>query len=126
MRRSGPGRVRAARDGRVRIALRCAEGCRGTLRLVQQRSGRRERLIGEAAYAHGPGTVVVRVRLAAYARRLAGCAGGLRANAIVFPSRTTPRNLGPRGLGAYRITSSSRCRRTGGPPFAKARRGPRP
>ncbi len=126
VRRSGAGRVRVGSDGRVRIALRCAEGCRGTLRLVQQRRGGRERLIGEASYAHGPGTVSVRVPVAAYARALAGCAGGLRANAINFPSSTSPRTVGPRGLGAYRITSSARYRRSGGPAFAKARRGPRP
>ncbi len=126
LRRSGSGRLRAGSDGRVRIALHCEQGCRGTLRLVQQRAGRRERLVGEAAYGHAPGPVVVRVRLAAYARRLAGCAGGLRANAIVFASRNTPGNLGSRGLGAYRITSASTCRRTGGPPFSNPRRGPRP
>ncbi len=126
VRRSGPGRVRVARDGRVSIRLRCAEGCRGTLRLVQHRRGGRERLVAEAAYAHGPGTVVVRPRIASYARALAGCSGGLRATATLFPSRNTPRTQGPRGIGAYRIASSSRCRRFGGPPFAPPRRGPRP
>jgi hypothetical protein len=126
VRRAGSGRVRAGRNGFVRIALRCTEGCRGTLRLVQQRRGGRERLVGEAAYRHGSGTFAVRLRIASYARALAGCAGGLRANAIVFPARTTPRLHEPRGLGAYRIGSPARCRRSGGPPFAKARRGPRP
>jgi hypothetical protein len=33
-RRSGAGRLRVQRGGRVTIALRCPEGCRGTLRLV--------------------------------------------------------------------------------------------
>lgn len=126
VRRAGPGRVRVVRDGRVPIALRCAEGCRGTLRLVQQRRGRRERLIGQATYTRGPGTAVVRVPVATYARALGGCAGGLRANAIVFPSRNTPRTVGQRGLGVYRLTSSARCRRTGGPAFTAPRRGPRP
>lgn len=126
VRRSGAGRVRIARDGRARIALRCAEGCRGALRLVQQRRGRRERTVGQADYAHGPGTVVVRPRIAGYARALAGCSGGLRVSAVLFPSRNTPRARGPRGLGAYRITSSSRCRRSGGPAFTPPRRGPRP
>jgi hypothetical protein len=126
VRRSGSGRVRVGHDGLARVALRCAEGCRGTLRLVQQRRGRRERLIGEATYFHGAGTVVVRVRVATYARALAGCSGGLRATATVFPSRNSPRTLGPHGIGAYRLTSSARCRRTGGPPFTRPRRGPRP
>lgn len=126
VRRAGSGRVRVRADGRAGVALRCAEGCRGTLRLVQRRAGGRERIVGEAAYARRAGTVVVRVRVAAYARALAGCSGGLRAQAIVFPSRTTPRTTGRRELGAYRITSSAPCKRTGGPPFAKPRRGPRP
>jgi hypothetical protein len=126
LRRAGSGRVRVARDGRVRIALRCTEGCRGTLRLVQQRRGRRERLVAEARYAHGPGTVVVRVKIASYARALAGCGGGLRATAIVFFTRTSPRTSAQRGIGAYRLTSSARCRRSGGPAFTAPRRGPRP
>lgn len=127
LRRSGSGRVRVARDGRVRIALRCAKGCRGTLRLVQERRGGRQRLIGEAAYSHGPGTLAVRPRIAGYARALAGCSGGLRANAVVFVSdtSTTPRSSERVSLGAYRIASSARCRR-GGPAFTVARRGPRP
>jgi hypothetical protein len=125
LRRAGTSRPRVA-GGRVRIALRCAHGCRGTLRLVQQRRGRRERLIGQAAYSHGPGTAVVRVPVAGYARSLAGCSAGLRANAVVFPGGSSRYSRNQRGLGAYRIRSAARCRRTGGPPFAAPRRGPRP
>jgi len=124
--RAGPRRVRAGRSGRVRIALRCPEGCRGTLRLVQRRRGGRERIVGEASYATNAGTVVVAVRTASWARALAGCPGGLVANAVYFPARTSPRTTGQPDPGAYRVTSSARCRRSGGPAFAKPRRGPRP
>jgi hypothetical protein len=126
LRRAGAGRLRVGRDGRVRIALRCADGCRGTLRLVQQRRGHRERLIGAAPYSHGPGTAVARPAIARYARALAGCPGGLLASAVLFASHGAPTTPGPRGLGAYRITSSAHCRRSGGPPFTSPRRGPRP
>jgi hypothetical protein len=104
VRRFGAGRVRVARDGRAPIALRCAHGCRGTLRLVQQRRGRSERLIGQATYVHRPGTALVRVPVARYARALAGCSGGLRANAVVFPIRASPLTGAQRGLGIYRIS----------------------
>jgi len=121
VRRAGPSRLRIAPDGRVRIRVYCSAGCRGTLRLVEQRRGGRERLIGRADYVLAPGARrIVPVRIAHYARALAGCRGGLRAVAQV-------RRPGDRakGLGAYRIVSSSRCRRTGGPAFKASPLRPR-
>jgi hypothetical protein len=129
VRRAGPGRLRVGRDGRVSIGLRCAAGCRGTLRLVEQRRGRRERLAGSGDYTVAAGKVVVRAGLARWSRRLAGCAGGLRVTAIVHPvgpdhvSATAGRG---KGLGAYRLLSRARCRRGGGPAFTAPRPGPRP
>ncbi len=129
VRRASSARLRIARDGRVKIVLRCAHGCRGTLRLVQQRRGRRERLVGQAHYLSAAGSVVIRPRIARYARSLAGCSGGLRLAAIVHPigDRTGPAtsDLG-RGLGAFTLLSRSPCRSTGGPAFTKRQRGPRP
>lgn len=129
VRRSGPARLRVARDGRVTIALRCKAGCRGTLRLLQQRGGRRERLVGRADYGGGAGTVLARPRIARYARALAGCRGGLRAVALLHPvgdDHTSVSSARGKGLGAYRIVSRARCRRTGGPSFTAPRGGPRP
>ena len=129
VRRASPARLRVAADGRVSIGLRCAHGCRGTLRIVQQRRGRRERQIGHVSYNTPAGTVVVRPRVPRYARALAGCAGGLRVAAILHPigARDGPAtsDLG-RGLGAYRIVSRTPCQRTGGPPFTSRQKGPRP
>jgi hypothetical protein len=121
VRRAGSGRVRVAVDRRVSIRVRCPSGCRGTLRLVQQRRGRRERRIGSAEFVRSDGaSFVVRPRIARYARALAGCRGGLRAVAQVHRP-----NDGATGLGAYRILSRSSCRRTGGPAFAAPRPWPR-
>ncbi len=130
VRRSGPGRLRVGRDGRVSIGLRCAEGCRGTLRLVEQRRGRRERLAGRGEYLTSAGQkVVVRVGLARWARARAGCDGGLRVAAIthpVGPDHVSVRAGRGKGLGAYRLVSKARCRRSGGPAFTAPRPGPRP
>ncbi len=129
VRRAGSSRLRVTRRMTVRIALRCPHGCRGTLRLVEQRRGRRERPIGQAPYATPGGTVVVRPRIAGYARARAGCAGGLRVAAIVHPigahNGPPTSDLG-RGLGTFVIVSKSRCRRAGGPAFTKRQHGPRP
>lgn len=115
--RSGPGLLRVARDGRVRIGLRCVSGCLATLRLVQQRSGNLERLVGSVGFALSRhGSAVKRVRIARYARALAGCPGGLRVQAVLQPF-----NEHSRGLGSYRIRSYTRCRRRGGPGFTVAR-----
>ena len=115
------GRLRVARDRSVRIDLRCAAGCRGELRLVEQRHGRRERLVGRAAFVGDPGRVSVRPQIARWARARAGCRGGLRVAAVLFPH-----GAARRGLGFYRIVSRSRCRRTGGPPFRAPLPAPRP
>ena len=126
VRRSSPSRLSSTPSGLVSIGLRCPAGCRGTLRLVQQRAGGRERRVGTVDYASGPGRVVVRPKLSAYARALAGCPGGLRVNAVLFPAsddRTVPAR--GKGLGAYRINSRSRCRRSGGPAFTAPAPGPR-
>ena len=120
MRRAGSGRVRVATDHRVSIHVRCPSGCRGTLRLVQQRRGRRERRIGSVDFVSGAGSFVLRPRVARYARALAGCSGGLRAVAQVH--RT---NDGTTGLGAYRILSRTACRHAGGPAFAAPQPWPR-
>ncbi|MDX6681707.1 MAG: hypothetical protein QOG94_1746 [Solirubrobacteraceae bacterium] len=121
VRRAGPSRVRVAADHRVSIRVRCPSGCRGALRLVQQRRGRRERRIGSVAFVSSGGEpFVLRPRIASYARALAGCSGGLRAVAQVH--RT---NDGTTGLGAYRILARRSCRRTGGPAFAAPRPWPR-
>ena len=127
MRRASPSRLSSTPSGRVSIGLRCPAGCRGTLRLVQQRRGGRERRVGSVDYVSGAGRFVVRPRIAAYARALAGCPGGLRVNAVLFPAaddRTVAAT--GKGLGAYRISSRSRCRRTGGPAFRAPAPGPRP
>jgi hypothetical protein len=121
VRRTGSGRLAVRRDGTARIALRCPKGCRGTLRLVQQRKGGRERTVGSASYASAAGDVVLRPALARFARGLAGCAGGLRVAAILFA--TDERR---RGLGNYRIVSRARCRRSGGPAFKAPLPAPRP
>jgi hypothetical protein len=129
VRRVSSGHVRVLRDGRISIHLRCARGCRGTLRLVQQRRGGRERLVGRASYAGAAGTVVVRPRIARYAKALAGCSGGLRVTALLHPAGDDEPFLGgDRGtsLGAYRIASGTRCARSGGPAFTAPRGGPRP
>jgi hypothetical protein len=123
VRRSGPARLRIASDGRVTIALACAAGCRGTLRLVQQRRSRRERVVGDADYGSAASTVLVRPAIARFARALAGCPGGLRVAAVLYPTGSSGRG---KGLGAYRITSRARCRRSGGPSFTSPRPGPRP
>lgn len=127
VRRASPSRLSSTPSGRVNIGLRCAAGCRGTLRLVQQRRGGRERRVASVAYASRPGTFVVRPRIVAYARALAGCSGGLRVNAVLFPA-ADDRTVAARGkgLGAYRISSRSRCRRSGGPSFRTPAPGPRP
>jgi hypothetical protein len=108
---------------RVTIALACAAGCRGTLRLVQQRRSRRERVVGDADYGSAASTVLVRPAIARFARALAGCPGGLRVAAVLYPTGSSGRG---KGLGAYRITSRARCRRSGGPSFTSPRPGPRP
>jgi len=126
VRRSSPSRLTSSPSGRVSIGLRCPAGCRGTLRLVQQRRGGRERRVASVDYASPAGRFVVRPKLAAYARRLAACGGGLRVDAVLFPAaddRTVPARA--RGLGAYRIGSRSRCRRSGGPAFTAPAPGPR-
>lgn len=126
VRRASPSRLSSTPSGLVSIGLRCPAGCRGTLRLVQQRVGGRERRVGTVDYASGPGRVVVRPRIAAFARALAGCSGGLRVNAVLFPAsddRTVPAR--GKGLGTYRINSRSRCRRSGGPAFTAPAPGPR-
>ncbi|HEV7808054.1 MAG TPA: hypothetical protein VGO80_19720 [Solirubrobacteraceae bacterium] len=120
VRRAGAGRVRVASDHRVSIRVRCPSGCRGTLRLVQQRRGRRERRIGSVDFVSTANTFTLRPRIARYARALAGCRGGLRAVAQIH--RTNDRTT---GLGAYRILSRSSCRRSGGPAFATPRPWPR-
>ena len=117
-RRAGSGRVRVAPDRRVSIRVRCPAGCRGTLRLVEQRRGRRERVIGSRDFVSAGGSFVLRPRIASFARSLAGCSGGLRAVAQVHRDNRT------KGLGTYRILSRSRCRRTGGPAFAAPRPWP--
>jgi len=104
--------VRVAGDRRVSIRVRCTSGCRGTLRLVEQRRGGRERIVGHADFATAPRTITLRPRIASYARALAGCSGGLRVIAKVYRPGD-----GAKGLGAFRILSRSRCRRTGGPAF---------
>ena len=114
-------RLRVARDRSVRVDLRCAAGCRGELRLVEQRRGRRERLAGSVAFVGDPGRVSVRPRIARWARARAGCRDGLRVAAVLF-AHGAPR----RGLGPYRIVSRSRCRRTGGPAFRAPLPAPRP
>ncbi|MEY2515157.1 MAG: hypothetical protein QOJ89_2515 [bacterium] len=121
VRRAGTGHVRVKPDGHVRIRVRCPAGCRGTLRLVQQRRGRRERRIASVDFVSPGGSpFVLRPRIARYARALAGCKGGLRAVAEVHRP-----NDGTTGLGAYRIRSRSSCRRSGGPAFATPRPWPR-
>jgi hypothetical protein len=129
VRRAGSALLRVAPDGRVRVALRCPHGCRGTLRLVEQRRGRRERPVGQVRYVTGAGTTVARPQIAPYARALAGCGGGLRVAAILHPigGRNGPAtsDLG-HGFGTFRIVSRSRCRHTRGPSFTKRQRGPRP
>ena len=97
VRRSGSAPVRIDSKGRARIALRCPAGCRGTLRLVQQRPKNRERLVGRASYDARAGTVVVRTKIADYARRLAGCRGGLRVIALVHPAGDDAREIGATG-----------------------------
>ncbi|MDX6537812.1 MAG: hypothetical protein QOD37_2153, partial [Gaiellales bacterium] len=129
VRRASPGRVRVGHDGQVVVELRCPAGCRGTLRFVEQRPGRRERLAGRGEYLTSAGRAVVRVRLARWARRLAGCSDGLRVAAIVHPVgadfKIATAGRG-KGLGAYRIVSRARCRRGSGPAFTAPRPGPRP
>ncbi len=114
-------RLRVARDRSVRVDLRCAAGCRGELRLVEQRRGGRERLVGRAAIVGDSGRVSVRPRITRWARARAGCRDGLRVAAVVFPHGAQRR-----GLGFYRIVSRSRCRRTGGPAFRAPLAAPRP
>lgn len=122
VRRSGSSRLRVGRRGDVRVALRCSKGCRGTLRLVQQQQRRgRERTVGTADYAAAPGGIVLRPKLAGFARRLAGCKGGLRVAAVLFSTRETRR-----GLGFYRIASHARCRQGREPAFRAPLPGPRP
>ena len=113
MRRAGTARLRVA-SAKVRIALRCPQGCRGTLRLVEQRSRRRERIVGNARYASGAGRFVLSVPVARFARGLAGCSRGLRVHAALYPDGERRR-----GLGTYRIVSRAACRRTGGPRFGE-------
>jgi len=102
VRRASPSRLSRTPSGRVNIGLRRPAGCRGTLRLVQQRRGGHERRIASMDHASRPGTFVVRPRIAAYARALAGCSGGLRVNAVLFPAadHRTVAATGT-GLGAY-------------------------
>ena len=127
VRRASPSRLSATPSGRVSIALRCPAGCRGTLRLVQQRRGGRERRVASVDYAVPAGQVVLRPRIAAYARALAGCRGGLRVNAVLFPAFDDRTVAAPgKGLGVYRISARTRCRHTGGPAFKSPAAGPRP
>ena len=114
VRRAGSNGLRA-RHGMVRIALRCPEGCRGTLRLVQRRPGRRERIVAEARYAGTPGNVVLRPKLASFARGLAGCSGGLRVIAVLHGAGEQRHDLG-----TYRIASGARCRHARGPAYSKS------
>ncbi|MEA2143609.1 MAG: hypothetical protein QOI64_2039 [Solirubrobacteraceae bacterium] len=127
VRRASPSRLSSTPSGRVNIALRCPAGCRGTLRLVQQRRGGRERRVATVDYAGAAGQVIVSPRIAAYARALAGCRGGLRVNAVLFPAADDRSVPAPgKGLGVYRISSRSRCRHSGGPAFKAPLPGPRP
>ncbi|MDX6677599.1 MAG: hypothetical protein QOE31_1651 [Solirubrobacteraceae bacterium] len=121
VRRAGPGRLHVGPHGGVRIALRCPQGCRGTLRLVQQRKGGRERIAAATDYVAAAGGLVVRPQLARFARGLAGCSGGLKLSAVLFAAGERRR-----GLGDYRVVSRARCRRSGGPPFTAAVAGSRP
>jgi hypothetical protein len=105
----------------VAIRVRCPIGCQGILRLVEQRRGGRERLVGSVEFVSRGGTLVLRPRIARYARALAGCPGGLRVAAVVHRNGD-----GTKGLGPYRLISRGRCRRTGGPAFAPPRPWPRP
>jgi hypothetical protein len=129
VRRAGSALLRVAPDRGVRVALRCPHGCRGTLRLVEQRRGRRERPVGQVQYATSAGTTIAQPQIAPYARALAGCAGGLRVAAILHPigSRNGPAtsDLG-HGFGTFRIVSRSRCRHMRAPAFTKRQPGPRP
>jgi len=113
VRRAGPALLRVASAG-VQIALRCPKGCRGTLRIVEQRSRGRERIVGDARYVAGAGRLVVRVPIARFARRLAGCSHGLRVQAVLHPDAEQRR-----GLGTYRLTSRAPCRRSAGPKFGE-------
>ncbi len=121
VRRAGAGRLRVASGAVVPVRLRCPAGCQGTLRLVEQRRGRRERIVASVDFASPAGALTLRPKIARFARALAGCRGGLRVAAIVH------RNGGAtKGLGPYRILSGSSCRRTGGPAFAAPQPWPRP
>lgn len=113
VRRAGPALLRVANAG-VRIAMRCPKGCRGTLRIVEQRSRGRERIVGDARYVAGAGRLVVRVPIARFARRLAGCSHGLRVQAVLHPDAEQRR-----GLDTYRLTSRAPCRPTAGPKFGE-------
>ena len=119
VRRAGPGRLRVARDGRAKLRLRCPASCAATFGLVQQRAGRAERLAGSDTFdvpAARGGTLTLTVRIAGYARALAGCRGGLLVQAVLWPFK-----VHSRGLGSYRLVSRDRCRRAGGPRFEVAR-----
>ncbi|MGH2901508.1 MAG: hypothetical protein ACRDMZ_22725, partial [Solirubrobacteraceae bacterium] len=78
------------------------------------RSRGRERIVGEARYAAGAGRLVVRVPIARFARRLAGCSRRLRVQAVLHPDAEQGR-----GLGTYRLTSRAPCRPTAGPKFGE-------
>jgi len=128
VKRSGSSRLRVRSDGRARFVLSCRDGCHGRLRIVQQR-GRLARLVGKADYSVGPGRVVVKPKIAKFARALAGCKGGVRVIALSQPAGTDDYKQAGEGTGIrvspYRLSSNSRCRRSG-PKFTTPKEGPRP
>lgn len=118
--RTGSARLRLDRTHAVRVRLACPAGCRGTLRLVQQR-GSRERVAGQREVG-GRGAISVRVQLAPYAAGLAACAGGLRLRATLYRDALPMPTRNPRtalALGVLRVRSSERCRHGAGPGFER-------
>jgi hypothetical protein len=126
VRRSGASQLRISASGHLKLGLRCPAGCRGTLRLVQQRGGHLERLAGSADYAQSAGTRALAATVAPFARALAGCAGGMHVRAVLYPAADEDVVSKRRTLGSYVLSSRSRCRRSGGPPFAAPLPAPRP
>ena len=118
--RTGSAHLRLDRTHAVRVTLACPAGCRGTLRLVQQR-GARERVAGQREVG-GRGALSVRVQLAPYAAGLAACAGGLRVRATLYRDALPLPARNPRtalALGVLRVRSTGRCRHGAGPGFER-------
>lgn len=108
------------RSNLVTVPLSCPAGCRGTLRLVQQR-GLRER---EAARADFSGRGAIRVRLPRrrFVAPLAACGRGLRLAVLVYrdhPPLPTEYPRSKQQLGIVRVSSGGRCRHVTGPPFKR-------